>query len=275
MNTSIQKTRSYYQQLGNLMWELSHHSRFFNLGFCEKKQKKIKPIEAQKQLVRQVAELGHFQKGMHILDVGCGLGGPAHMVFMEHDCMVFGIDPGRYQIEQAAPWLREQTSPNKLFIHYGDAMNLPYANNSFHGMYSIESAFHYPDKAQFIKEAARTLKQNGILVVADILRLPDKKDTWFSRALGQGLSAETFYTVDLYKKAALQDGLKVIQDWDISGNVARAFPIWTRSLIHQYNNLKKTYRFMTLFKIGMALWLAPILSPLTQFRYYIMVFQKK
>lgn len=255
------------------MYELSEHSRFLNLGYCEKGQKRIKPIEAQKQLIRLVADAGDFQKDILILDVGCGLGGPALLISEERDCSVIGIDPGTYQIEKTNLWLRNQTSPYRIKFHYGDAVNLPFADNSFDRVYSVESAFHFQDKAQFLKEAARTLKKNGTLVIADILRSTDKKDSWLSRKLGKALSAEKFFNITLYKNNALQAGLEFVHNYDISENVARTFHMWARSHFNKFFKLLKTYRFMTLFKIGIALFLAPALSSFTHFRYHILVFR--
>ncbi len=274
MNTSLNKISAYYEELGNLMWELSGHSRFFNLGYCEKGQRKIKPGDAQKQMIRRIADLGNFKKDMHLLDVGCGLCGPAHLISNEKNCSVIGIDPGTYQIAQTSRWLKKLTTHPKPRILYGDAMDLPFIKNLFDGIYSVESAFHYRDKAQFIQEASRILKPNGKLIIADILRDTDKKDSWLSIRLGKALSAETFFNIKSYKNSASQSGLECIYCEDITKNVARTFPIWARSHFLKFSTLLKTYRLFTLLKIGIALLLIPVFRPFMDFRYNVMVFQK-
>lgn len=51
---------------------------------------------------------------------------------------------------------------------YADAHDLPYPDESFDAAWALESMIHIADRARFLREAARVLRPDGCLVIADI-----------------------------------------------------------------------------------------------------------
>jgi cyclopropane fatty-acyl-phospholipid synthase-like methyltransferase len=274
MEYSLAKIIAYYQELGTLFDELSDRSHFFNLGSCEKGQKNLPLHEAQKQLVRLVAGSGDFRKEMRLLDVGCGMGGPAHLIADEIGCSIVGIDPGSFQVKGAMAWMQSQPGRKKITIHFGDAMHLPFKAGSFDRIYCIESAFHYPDKATFFKESARILTPDGMLIVADILRIRAKKESWLSRRYGKALAADNFFSVIQYQTAGDRAGLQFLRNVDITEKVRRTFPLWTHAFLKSFFKLAHLYSLLSLCKIGLALLLAGWSSSYTNLGYQILCFRK-
>ena len=114
-----------------------------------------------------------------------------------------------------------------------------------------------------------------MLVVADILKPRNINKSWINKRLGQAIAAKNFYSVELYQQAALKEGLELVEVYDISDNVRNTFPLWTKAHIRKFGTLLRQYRLTTLIKIGLALFLGPIITTQTMFSYEILVFAKK
>lgn len=268
MKNNLSNIISYYQDLGGLFDELSDGSRFFNLGIREERQQRIDVRTAQIQLVNLVVELGAFRQGMRLLDVGCGAGGPAGYIAKEIGCHVIGIDPGTFQVKTANSRLKDDAEHARTIVHYANAMCLPYKAGSFDGVYSIESAFHYSDKEAFLTEGRRVLTPGGLMIIADILHASGT-NSWLTRRMAQALATEHFFSAEEYLRAFDKAGLKLLRRIDITDKVRRTFPLWTRSFILHFNKLAQYYHTTTLAKIGLALMLAPWMSPFTPFTYEV------
>lgn len=54
----------------------------------------------------------------------------------------------------------------------GDAMRLPFPDDSFDMVLSTQVIEHVPDDRAFVKEAVRILKRGGMMILSSVLRLP-------------------------------------------------------------------------------------------------------
>ena len=268
----LRKVIGYYMHLGPLFEDITDHSGFMNLGYLEKENRSRSIPEAQKELVRKAAQTASFQTGMRVLDVGCGLGGPGKFIADEFQCRVVGIDPGHYQRDL---FRRRPKTPSRAYGFEplaADAMHLPFQPRCFDRIYSIESAFHYPDKSRFVMESAGILKSGGLLVVADILPKHSKGFSWLSSRFQTALESPQMYSLESYQKAADQAGLELIRFSDVSEGVRRVFPVWRNAFFKKWQANARRYSMATLVKIGGALIFASWFSKFIPFRYLIMVF---
>ena len=100
--------------------------------------------------------------GEKILDLGCG-NGRLLEIFKEMNIEYFGVDNSEKLLEIA-----KKKYPKKNFL-IADALNLPFPNNYFDKIYSIAVLHHIPStefRLQFLKEAKRVLKPDGLLILA-------------------------------------------------------------------------------------------------------------
>jgi cyclopropane fatty-acyl-phospholipid synthase-like methyltransferase len=262
----------YYLELGTLFEEISAWSGFMNLGWLAEGQNEDDVSVGQRQLVRKIAELGNFRAGMTVLDVGCGLGGPAALFSEESGCRVTGLDPGLFQRKRIGTRMKKPDGESVFSAVSGDALDLPFRPGSFDRITSVESAFHYPDKSRFLRESSHALKKDGLLVVADFVRKPGKRGAPLAGTLMEALAAPQVFDAGQYRAAAEQERLKLLRFEDISQGVARSMRLWRRNFLRKYSALRKRVPLKTLLKIGAALMLAPDLAPLAPFRYIILVF---
>jgi len=147
----------------------------------------------------------HYQLNTEarILDVGCGKGFMLHdfKLIMEH-CSVDGIDISEYAINNSI----ESVKP---YLRVGNAKNLPYPDNSFDLVISINTVHNLPleECKQSLQEIERVSKSNSFIMV-DAWRNEQEKEQmlkWNLTALTYmhvnewtGLFSEVGYTGDYY-----------------------------------------------------------------------------
>jgi cyclopropane fatty-acyl-phospholipid synthase-like methyltransferase len=113
-----------------------------------------------------------------VLDAGCGVGGTAIFIAEKYKSKVFGISLVKKQINNAKENAKKRNVSENTFFSVQSYNSTNFADEKFSKIYAIESACHAEDKKLFIKEAYRTLKPGGKLVVCDyfVNELNPKKD---------------------------------------------------------------------------------------------------
>lgn len=103
----------------------------------------------------------YLASGDKVLDLGCG-NGRFFEFCMNKNVDYLGIDPSEKLIEIA------KTRYPQAKFQVGDAMQLPFPDNSFDKVYSIAVFHHIPSsesRSMFLEEARRVLKPNGLLIL--------------------------------------------------------------------------------------------------------------
>lgn len=110
---------------------------------------------------RDLARFAGLTAGMAVLDVGCGIGGPARTLACEFGCTVTGVDLTP-EFVRAAQML---TARLGLAAHCrfltGSATALPCADARFDAVWSQNMMMNVADKARFFAEVARVLRPGG------------------------------------------------------------------------------------------------------------------
>ncbi len=110
---------------------------------------------------------------MKLLDVGCGLGGAARYVALQHGCQVSGIDLTDEYISTGqvlSEWLGMSQQVNLVV---GSALNMPYESALFDGAYMLHVGMNIENKMQLFKEVHRVLKPGSLFAVYDIMKTND------------------------------------------------------------------------------------------------------
>jgi len=97
----------------------------------------------------------HFKQGQ-ILEVGSGTGYWLNLLH-QHTSNLFGLDYSMGMLQQA------QGQPAPLKLLRGSASQLPYQENTFDLVFSVDAIHHFGDHCAFIQEAFRVLKPGGAL----------------------------------------------------------------------------------------------------------------
>ena len=121
--------------------------------------------ESTRALARDIA----LAPGTRVLDVGCGIGGPARTLTAEFGCAVTGVDLTADFIHAARMLsLRVGMGETINFIE-GSALALPLADAAFDLVWSQNMLMNIPDKAQFAREVARVLKPGGRCAIESVV----------------------------------------------------------------------------------------------------------
>lgn len=99
--------------------------------------------------------------GDHVLDIGCGLGGPARYFATRFGCRVSGVDLTGPFIDAANRLTALLGMTGQVTTERGDALDLPFADARFDGAYSQHVTMNIPDRQRFFAEAFRVLKPGG------------------------------------------------------------------------------------------------------------------
>ncbi len=116
----------------------------------------------------ELIELSGFTSDMHILDVGCGVGGSTRRLAHETGCRATGIDLSDEYIDAAERLTLLLDMHERVKFHAASALELPFDDNTFDGAWSIQMNMNVEDKLGWLKELHRVLKPGGRAVLYEV-----------------------------------------------------------------------------------------------------------
>lgn len=97
-----------------------------------------------------------------VLDIGCGIGGPSRYLAHTYGCRVEGIDLTPELIETGQLLTRRCGLDDRVALQFGDALDLPYPDQSFDVVWCQNVTMNIADKARFLAGVYRVLKPGGL-----------------------------------------------------------------------------------------------------------------
>lgn len=121
---------------------------------------------------RALAELIGLQPGARVLDVGCGLGGPARTLAVEYDACVTGVDQSLEMIRTAAFLNRQFIMLESPDLLCGSGNDLPLAPDLYDVVWLQHLLASVEDKISLMAGLGRVLVAKGILALHEVVVLP-------------------------------------------------------------------------------------------------------
>lgn len=118
------------------------------------------------ELARQMA----LAPGAHLLDIGCGIGGPSRYFAAEHGCRVTGIDLTDDYVRLAAALARRVGLERLVDYRQASALDLPFEAATFDGAYMMHVGMNIEDKPRLFAEVRRVLRPGGQFAIFDVMR---------------------------------------------------------------------------------------------------------
>ena len=114
-----------------------------------------------------------FAPGSHLLDLGCGLGGPSRYFALEGGCRVTGIDVTEEYVKVATMLSQKIGLAGRTSYHKSSALALPFGPASFDGSYMLHVGMNVRDKGAVFAEVCRVLKPGSGFGIYDVVRRRD------------------------------------------------------------------------------------------------------
>ncbi|MBK6465943.1 MAG: class I SAM-dependent methyltransferase [Rhodobacter sp.] len=141
-------------------------------------------IDPETVTVEQLAPVDHFhargfqatvelagalpiKAGQRLVDIGCGLGGPARYLAQRFGCKVDGLDITAPFVEAGNKLTALVGMQDAVTIKHGDGQKLPYADKTFDGGYALHVTMSVPDRGAFFDEAIRVLKPGAFFALTE------------------------------------------------------------------------------------------------------------
>lgn len=115
----------------------------------------------------ELADKLPITNGQHILDIGCGLGGPARYLAHRFGCKVSGVDITPQFVEVADKLTGLLHMEGKVELSLGDGNHLPYPDATFDGAISQHVTMNVENRIQFFVEACRVLKPGAFFAITE------------------------------------------------------------------------------------------------------------
>ncbi len=187
-STLQQQIQQFYDASSGLweqVWGEHMHHGYYGASGEERKERR----QAQIDLIEELLKWAQVDQAHQILDVGCGIGGSSLYLAEKFRATATGITLSPVQAGRAAE--RAQAAGIDAHFQVADALQMPFADDSFDFVWSLESGEHMPDKRQFMQECYRVLKPGGTFLMV----------TWCHRPTDQApLTAdEQKHLQDIYR----------------------------------------------------------------------------
>lgn len=154
-----------------------------------------------------------FTARASVLDVGCGLGGPARFVASRYGCQVTGIDLTPEYVETGGELCGWVGLTERVSLHQGSALAMPFAAESFDGAYMMHVGMNIADKEKLAEEVARLLKPGTLFGIYDVMRIAPGNLT-FPVPWATTADLSEVVESDRYKSALQKAGFDIFAERD-------------------------------------------------------------
>ena len=167
------------------------------------------------------AQSASRDEGVHVLDLGCGVG--SSLIFLSSHASIRGTGAtlSPVQAERATARARAAGVADRVSFVASSYLELPRALSPAHFAFSIEAFIHGPDPAAYFVAAARALAPGGVLVVCDdfLTNKAETTSTGMRRLLDEvrgGWLANTLVSAKTAHELAERAGFARVKELDLT-----------------------------------------------------------
>ncbi|ANR69621.1 methyltransferase [Selenomonas sp. oral taxon 126] len=131
--------------------------------------------------------------GDTVLDIGCGGGNTlARMAERVTEGHLVGIDYAETSVEASRAFNAPLIEAGRMEILHGSVEHLPFADEHFDAVVTVESFYFWPNPEECLKEVARVIKKGGtFLLLAEIYERDDLPESICEKIAGYALTNPT------------------------------------------------------------------------------------
>ena len=121
---------------------------------------------------RELAALAGLSTGAHVVDVGCGVGGPARTLAAEIGCRVTGLDLIPEYCALAELLTAGTGLSDRVAVRQGSALEMPFDDGAFDAAWMQHVSMNIEDKPRLYREIRRVLRPGGVLALNEVYAGP-------------------------------------------------------------------------------------------------------
>ncbi len=111
-----------------------------------------------------------LSKQSHIIEVGCGVGAQTEILLERFPkAKITSVDRSEKQLERARKHLSRQAKAGRVKLVEADALELPFADNSFDGAFLCWFLEHVQLPVEILREVHRVLKPGGVIYCSEVM----------------------------------------------------------------------------------------------------------
>ncbi len=114
-----------------------------------------------KRMYLKVVDEVRLSGGEKLLDIGYGNGYLLQKLYKKAKAELYGIDISEDMKTQAENRCKNAKSDGRLFLRVGDCCDLPYDDEMFSAVTSVNTVYFWSDTVKGLSEIRRTLKTGG------------------------------------------------------------------------------------------------------------------
>ena len=122
---------------------------------------------SQRRHDQQIARVLRLRTGMHVGDVGCGVGGPMITIARATGASITGINFNARQVARGKRLISKAGLDETCRFLFANFMDVPLEDAVFDALYSFEAVCHAPDNLLLFQELYRLLKPGGEMAIVD------------------------------------------------------------------------------------------------------------
>jgi ubiquinone/menaquinone biosynthesis C-methylase UbiE len=136
------------------------------LNYDEVAQQYAQNRQAQPEVLKNLLTMGQLKADQQVLEVGCGTGNYIISIQKAVGCACWGVDPSTGMLSKA----RQRSA--RVDFQPGQAEDLPFPDNFFALLFSVDVIHHLSDHQSYFQGAYRVLRPGGrICTVTDSERI--------------------------------------------------------------------------------------------------------
>jgi len=121
-----------------------------------------------RRATRELAAISDIEPGIRLLDIGCGVGGPARTLAAEWGCRVIGLDIVEEYCRAALRLTAAVHLDHQVAYANGNGSALPFAKGVFDRVWIQHATMNIAHKKPLFEEIRRVLRPEGRLVMHEV-----------------------------------------------------------------------------------------------------------